>query len=93
MMFEKENIVTFAKPRTKRIGMETITIEYEPGSDFAIKLEELIRNSKGVRVVKRKESVKKPGKRCALDEAILEEREGKVYTYESVDDLLDALGI
>ena len=30
--------------------METITLSYEPGSDFAVALEELIRNSEGVRV-------------------------------------------
>lgn len=39
--------------------METITLSYEPGSDFAKALDELIRNSEGVRVVRRrkKESV------------------------------------
>ncbi len=44
---------------TISIGMETITLSYEPGSDFAKKLDELIRNSEGVRVVRRrkKESV------------------------------------
>jgi hypothetical protein len=33
--------------------METITLSYEPGSDFAKALDELIRNSEGVRVVRR----------------------------------------
>lgn len=32
--------------------METIILSYEPGSDFAVALEELIRNSAGVQVVK-----------------------------------------
>ncbi len=54
MMFETENIATFAQPMIMRIGMETITLSYEPDSDFAKALDELIRNSEGVRVVKRK---------------------------------------
>ena len=59
MMFETENITTFANPMIMRLGMETITLSYEPGSDFAKALDELIRNSEGVRVVRRrkKESV------------------------------------
>lgn len=59
MMFETENITTFANPMIMRLGMETITLSYEPGSDFARALDELIRNSEGVRVVRRrkKESV------------------------------------
>lgn len=58
-MFETENITTFANPMIMRLGMETITLSYEPGSDFARALDELIRNSEGVRVVRRrkKESV------------------------------------
>lgn len=55
MMFETENMVTFAQPMIMRIGMETITLSYEPGSDFAKALDELIRNSEGVRVVRRKQ--------------------------------------
>lgn len=58
MMFETEIMVTFAKLMTMRIGMETITLSYEPGSDFAKALDELIRNSEGVRVVKRKRKKK-----------------------------------
>ena len=34
-------------------NMETITLSYEPGSDFAVALDELIRHSEGVCVVKR----------------------------------------
>ena len=59
-MVETENMVTFAQTMIMRIGMETITLSYEPGSDFAKALDELIRNSDGVRVVRReqrKESV------------------------------------
>lgn len=53
-----ENLLTFANQI--RIGMETITLSFDPNSDFAVALDELIRNSEGVRVVKRsrrKESV------------------------------------
>lgn len=37
--------------------METITLSYEPGSDFAKALDELIRKSEGVRVVRREKSM------------------------------------
>ena len=37
-----------------RLNMETITLSYEPGSDFAKALDELIRNSEGVRVLRKK---------------------------------------
>ena len=57
MMFETENITTFANPMIMRLGMETITLSYEPGSDFAKALDELIRNSEGVRVVKGEKSL------------------------------------
>ncbi len=46
-----EKLVTFASPTMMRLNMETITLSYEPGSDFAKALDELIRNSEGVRVV------------------------------------------
>ena len=49
-----ENLVTFASPTMMKFNMETITLSYEPGSDFAKALDELIRNSEGVRVVKKK---------------------------------------
>ena len=45
-----ENLLTFANQI--RIGMETITLSFDPNSDFAAALDELIRNSEGVRVVK-----------------------------------------
>lgn len=59
-MSETEKLVNFAQPMIMRIGMETITLSYEPDSDFAKALDELIRNSEGVRVVRRrkKESAK-----------------------------------
>lgn len=49
-----ENFINFANPMTLRLGMETITLSYESGSDFAKALDELIRNSEGVRVVKKR---------------------------------------
>ena len=49
--------VIFANAMTLIPNMETITLSYEPGSDFAVALDELIRNSEGVRVVKRNETV------------------------------------
>ncbi len=46
-----ENLIIFAN----KLGfvMETVTLSYEPESDFAIALDELIRNSVGVRVIRR----------------------------------------
>ena len=58
MMQHSENLVTFAHPMTMQFGMEMITLSYEPGSNFAKALEELIRNSEGVYVVKRRASKK-----------------------------------
>lgn len=57
MLQSMKKQVIFANPMTLIPNMETITLSYEPGSDFAVALEELIRNSEGVRVVKRKETV------------------------------------
>ena len=85
-----ENLLTFANQI--RIGMETITLCFEPNSDFAVALEELIRNSEGVCVVNRKQS-KGTVKRGALYEAIQEEKEGKLHTYANVDELFAELGI
>ena len=87
-----ENLVTFASPTMMRFNMETITLSYEPGSDFAKALDELIRHSEGVRVVKKKSEAARK-KQCVLDKAIQEEMEGKVQTYASVDELFEALGI
>ena len=50
MLQSQKNQAIFANPIPLRFGMETITLSYEPGSDFAVALEELIRNSEGVRV-------------------------------------------
>lgn len=85
-----ENLLTFANQI--RIGMETITLSFDPNSDFATALDELIRNSEGVRVVKRRKS-KETAKRGALYEAIQEEKEGKLHTYANVDELFAELGI
>ena len=52
MLQTLKNQGIFANPLTLRFGMETIILSYEPGSDFAVALEELIRNSAGVQVVK-----------------------------------------
>ena len=49
-----KNQVIFAYPLKMKPTMETITLSYEPDSDFAVALDELIRNSEGVRVVKRR---------------------------------------
>ena len=40
MTQEREKRITFARPMTISIGMETITLSYEPGSDFAKKLDD-----------------------------------------------------
>ena len=93
MTQNREKLVTFAHPMTISIGMETITLSYEPGSDFAKKLDELIRNSEGVRVVKKKKQSQPRKKRCVLDIAIQEEKEGEVQTFSSVDEVFEALGI
>ena len=57
MLQSMKKQVIFANAMTLIPNMETITLSYEPGSDFAVALDELIRNSEGVRVVKRNETV------------------------------------
>ena len=56
-----KNLIIFAN----QLGfvMETITLSYEPESDFAIALDELIRNSMGVRVVRRTKTKKRTHKK------------------------------
>ena len=56
-----KNLLIFANQMG--FGMETITLGFEPESDFATALEELIRNSKGVRVLKKGKTVDKAEKR------------------------------
>ena len=85
-----KNLITFANQLW--IGMETITLSFEPGSDFAVALENLIRNSEGVRVVRRNKT-RATKKQTVLDLAIQEEKEGKVQSYASVDELFSELGI
>lgn len=46
-----ENLLKFANQI--KIGMETITLSFDPNSEFAAALDELIRNSEDVRVEKR----------------------------------------
>ena len=58
MLQSFKNQAIFANSMTLRFSMETITLSYEPGSDFAVALEELIRNSEGVQVVKRRKRKK-----------------------------------
>ena len=43
--------------------------------------------------MKNKKQAQPRKKRCALDEAIREEKEGEVQTYENVDELFEVLGI
>ena len=81
-------ILTFAP--TIPMGMKTITLRYDPDSEFAAALDELIRNSNGVSVVEEKKTKKKLTR---LEKAIQEEKEGKVTTYESVDDFFEKMGI
>ena len=85
-----KNLIIFANQLW--IGMETITLSFEPGSDFAVALENLIRNSEGVRVVRRKRT-KAAKKQTVLDVAIQEEKEGKVQSFTNVDELFAELGI
>ena len=87
-MIITENMFTFAQ--SLAIGMKTITLRFDPNSEFAIELDKLIRNSEGVSVIERK----KPKKKLTqLEKAIQEENEGKVTSYSSVDELFADLGI
>ncbi|MBP5573372.1 MAG: hypothetical protein J6X40_04325 [Bacteroidales bacterium] len=79
---------TFAQ--SMAIGMKTITLRFDPNSEFAVELDKLIRNSKDVSVVKRKKPRKK---QTHLEKALQEIKEGKVTTYSSVDELFADLGI
>lgn len=83
-----ENMLTFA--HTISFGMKTITLRYDPKSEFAIELEKLLRNSKDVSVVKKKRTRKKLNN---LDKAIQEVKEGKVHSYSSVDEFFEKMGI
>ena len=72
------------------LGMETITLRFDPDSEFAKALESLIQNSNEVSVVERKKSKKILSQ---LDLAIQEEKEGKVNVYSSVDEFFEKMGI
>ena len=87
-MFITGKIHTFAQ--SMAIGMKTITLRFDPNSEFAVELDKLIRNSKDVHVVERKKPKKK---QTHLEKALQEIKEGKVNTYSSVDELFADLGI
>ena len=87
-MIVTEKTFTFAPYFS--LGMETITLRFDPDSEFAKALESLIKNSNEVSVVKRKNTKKKL---THLEKAIQEEKEGKVKSYSSVDELFADLGI
>lgn len=65
-----KNLLIFANQIC--FGMETITLGFEPESEFAAALEELIRNSEGVRVLNRKktENKRKKSNDRLIDEII-----------------------
>lgn len=87
-MFITDNLLTFAQPIA--MGMKTITLRFDPNSEFAVELDKLIRNSTGVSVVKRKKPRKKQNH---LDKALQEIKEGKVHSYNSVDEFFEKMGI
>ena len=90
-MFITENLLTFAQPMA--IGMKTITLRFDPNSEFAIELDKLIRNSTGVSVVETKKPQRTKKKQTQLDKALQEIEEGKVHSYRSVDELFADLGL
>ena len=75
-MFITDNLLTFAQPIA--MGMKTITLRYDPNSEFAIELDKLIRNSTGVSVVEKKKSQRTKKKKTQLDKALQEIKEGEV---------------
>ena len=74
-------------------GMETITLGYEPESEFAAALEELIRNSNGVRVLKRKktESKRKKSNGRLIDEIIKTAPKDVPLTDEEIQEEVNAV--
>ena len=73
--------------------METITLRFSTDNPFAASLEALLRESRGVDVMEKR--VAKPSRSCkgSLAKAIEEEKEGKVTTYASVEELFEDLGV
>jgi hypothetical protein len=73
--------------------METITLRFSSDNPFAASLEALLRNSKGVDVMEKHITKPTRSRKGTLAKAIEEEKEGKVTTYASVDELFEDLGI
>ena len=73
--------------------METITLRFSPDNPFAISLEALLRESKGVSVMERHITKVSRSHAGTLAKAIEEEKEGKVTTYANVEELFEDLGI
>ena len=73
--------------------METITLRFSTDNPFASSLAALLRESNGVSVTERR--IVKPSRshRGTLAKAVEEEKEGKVTTYASVEELFEDLGI
>ena len=73
--------------------METITLRFSPDNPFAASLAVLLHDAKGVDVME-KRIIKVPrSRKGTLAKAIEEEKDGKVTTYASVDELFEELGI
>ena len=53
-----------------RLSMETITLDFDPNSAFGIALDELLRNSVGVRVVRRTKKLEKASADGLIDEIL-----------------------
>lgn len=73
--------------------METITLRFSSDNPFAASLEALLRYSKGVDVMEKHITKQPRSRKGTLVKAIKEEKEGKVTTYASVDELFEDLGI
>ncbi|MBQ4474704.1 MAG: hypothetical protein II935_00780 [Bacteroidales bacterium] len=73
--------------------METITLRFSQDNPFATSLAALLREAKGVSVMERRVTKQPRTRKGTLSIAIEEEKEGKVTTYASVDELFDELGI
>ena len=73
--------------------METITLRFSPDNPFAASLAALLHDAKGVDVMEKRITKAPRSRKGTLAKAIEEEKEGKVTTYASVDELFDELGI
>lgn len=75
------------------VEMETITLRFSPDNPFAASLAALLRDSKGVDIMEKHITKTTQKRKGTLAKAIEEEKEGKVTTYASVDELFEDLGI